>query len=226
MVTEHPGSQLQESSLKARGVATNVLREQSFKICVRSIVLFIGNGLFMTKNFLRKTTVWLFVATMCTVSSGYAVETTIRPGLWETSTTSDLLKLVPSIPPDQMENLMNLAKQHGIDMPKIENGAASARICITPEMAKKKMVPGLYQSQAGCTVQNTSQSGSRYSIDYTCSNADVKGTGKAEGNFSSPQQFAGRTTFDGIVRGNPIVQQAESTGRWLSDTCGAVKPFQ
>ena len=165
-------------------------------------------------------------ATLLEICSIGMAQNVIRPGLWETNTTSDLLKLVPSIPPDQMQNLMNLAQQHGIDMPKIQNGAASARICITPEMAAKKIVPGLFQNQSGCSVSHTVRDGNRYIIDYSCANANVTGKGKAEGSFSSPEKFSGRTTFDGVVRGNPIVQQAESTGSWLSASCGAVKPFQ
>ena len=180
----------------------------------------------MSNNFLKKTAMLSLAATLFEICSIGMAQNVIRPGLWETNTTSDLLKLVPSIPPDQMQNLMNLAQEHGIDMPRIQNGAASARICITLEMAAKRIVSGLFQNQLGCSVSHAAQDGSRYSIDYSCANADLTGNGKAAGSFSSPEKFSGRTTFDGVVRGNPIVQQAGSTGKWLSASCGAVRPFQ
>ena len=73
------------------------------------------------------------------VSVGNAAETPIRPGLWEITTTSMLLALVPQIPPEQMRQLTNLAKQYGLDLPRIENGAATSRICITQEMAEQEI---------------------------------------------------------------------------------------
>jgi hypothetical protein len=35
-----------------------------------------------------------------------------------------LLGLVPQIPPEQMQNLTNLARQYGLGIPKIQDGAA------------------------------------------------------------------------------------------------------
>jgi hypothetical protein len=145
-----------------------------------------------------------------------------RPGLWEISATNDLLALAPQIPSDQMEKLRGLARQHGFDMPKIENGAASSRICITPEMAAQNTMPDLYQQQSGCTTRNAVRSGARYSMDISCSGGQVRGSGHAEGMLESAESFSGTTTFSGTVQGNPVNERAQTSGRWVAESCGGL----
>lgn len=150
----------------------------------------------------------------------------MRPGLWEVTTTSDLLRLVPAIPPDQMQRLMNLARQNGFDMPQISNGAATSRACVSPAMAARQTLPILYQHQAGCSTRNASRDGNQYRLDFVCSGANVKGTGKAQGTFTNAESFAGQTAFDGTVNGTPVNEHADISGRWVEANCGAVKPLQ
>jgi hypothetical protein len=147
-----------------------------------------------------------------------------RPGLWEISATSDLLALVPQIPSDQMEKLRGLARQHGFDMPKIENGAASSRICITPEMAAQNTMPDLYQQQSGCTSRNAVRNGARYSVDISCSGDRVRGTGRTEGVLESAERFSGTSTFIGTVEGNPINERVQTSGRWIAASCKGLPP--
>jgi hypothetical protein len=142
-----------------------------------------------------------------------------RPGLWEISATNDLLALAPRIPSDQMEKLRGLARQHGFDMPRIENGAASSRICITPEMAAQNTMPDLYQQQSGCTSRNAVRNGARYSMDISCSGGQVRGSGRTEGMLESAERFSGTTTFNGTVQGNPVNEQAQTSGRWVAASC-------
>ena len=145
-----------------------------------------------------------------------------RPGLWEISATNDLLALAPPIPSDQMEKLRGLARQHGFDMPKIENGAASSRICITPEMAAQNTMPDLYQQQSGCTSRNATRNGARYSMEVSCSGGQVTGSGRSEGTLESPERFSGTSTFNGTVQGNPVNERAQTSGRWVAASCGGL----
>jgi len=129
-----------------------------------------------------------------------SAESNMLPGLWEVTTSSDLLWFVPQIPPDQMEGLKDLAKEYGIDMPKIENGSATSNTCITQEMASQKTPPGLYQSEMGCVAKNVTYIGNKYRLDFECTGEQVKGNGSAEGTFVSMKEFAGQTTFNGLCR--------------------------
>ena len=159
---------------------------------------------------------------MSTLAPAIAADIAPRPGLWEISATNDLLALAPQIPSDQMEKLRGLARQHGFDMPKIENGAASSRICITPEMAAQNTMPDLYQQQSGCTTRNAVRNGARYSMDISCSGGQVRGSGRSEGMLESPERFSGTTTFNGAVQGNPVNEQAQVSGRWVAASCGGL----
>lgn len=155
-----------------------------------------------------------------------AAQNDMRPGLWKITTTSDLLKLASQIPPDRMQQLMNLAKQHGVDMPQIQNGAATSMVCVTQAMADEKIPPGFYQDKSGCTAQNTTHTDNKYSWDFVCANPKLKGSGTAEAVFSNPQNFTGRTAFDGTVQGAPVKEHADISGQWINAACGAVKPPQ
>ena len=149
----------------------------------------------------------------------------MRPGLWEIATTSDLLLLAPHIPPEQMKNIKELAKENGFDMPQIENGAAISKACITPEMAKQKTLPNFYQDQIGCASKNATRNGNSYKVVFSCDSADLKGNGTAEGNLTSAEGFSGQTKFNGLAQGNPVNEKADITGKWLGASCGAVKPM-
>jgi hypothetical protein len=175
---------------------------------------------------MRKKHIPVLFVSIFMATAVQAAEHRMRPGLWEMSTTSDLLRLVPHIPADQMERLRNLARQNGIDMPEIRNGAATSKVCITPEMASRDIPPDLTQRESGCAAKNISRTGSTYKTDLVCDGPKVKGTGKAEGSFSSPESFTGRTEFVGEVQGTPVNERADTSGRWVGADCGTVRPPQ
>ena len=175
---------------------------------------------------MRKIFLPFIFASSLLVSTSHSAENNMRPGLWEMTTTSDLLRLVPQIPPDQMQNLMNLARQNGIDMPQIQNGAAISQVCISQEMADQKIPPDFYQNQSGCTAKNATRTGNKYRLEFACDNANLKGNGTAEGTFTSPERFSGRTEFDGVAQGNPINEHADTSGRWVSAHCETAKSPQ
>lgn len=174
---------------------------------------------------MRFTLLSLVALSVCTAPA-YAAQSSMRPGLWEMTTSSELLKLVPHIPPDQMQNLMRLAKQYGMEIPPIQNGAATSKTCITQAMADQNKFPDFYQNRAGCSARNTNHVGNRYQLDYACNSPQVKGSGSAEGVFTDQETFSGRTTFAGTIQGANVDEHADIKGRWIGPSCGAVKPLQ
>ena len=154
-----------------------------------------------------------------------AAENNMRPGLWQITTTSNLLLLVPHIPADQMQGIKDLAKDYGLDMPQIENGAAISQTCITQAMADQKTLPNFYNAQLGCSSKNATRSGNHYKTDFVCTSADLKGSGTAEGTITYPEAFTGQTSFIGTAQGNPVNEQADINGKWLNASCGEIKPL-
>jgi hypothetical protein len=173
-----------------------------------------------TGKFMRKLSL-SFSLLMALHMGAHAQENKIqmKPGLWEMSASSELLNLVEQIPPNQMQNLSNLAKQYGFDMPKIQNGAASSKVCITPEMAAQNIPPSAYHRQSGCETRNASRVDNRYSADLVCASDQVNGQGKAEATLNTPENFSGKTSFKGTVRGVAVDESANTSGRWLAATC-------
>lgn len=173
---------------------------------------------------MTKTLISILIGlTMAT--SGFAHQH-IRPGLWEITTKSDLLALVPHIPAEHMQQLNNLANRYGLKLPKIDNGAATSHLCITPEMAQQEIPTYFYENNSGCTVQNATRTGNNYKMDLVCANEHFQGNGSAQGTFTSPESFSGSTEFDSTVSGNPVYATAETVGRWVGERCVAVNPLQ
>lgn len=175
---------------------------------------------------MHKTLLALTLIPSVLVSTTYAEDLKLRPGLWEITTTSDLLRLVPHISPDQMQGLKDMAKQYGLEMPKIQNGAATSQVCITQEMADRKELPELSPNQAGCSTKNASRTGNNYKLEYSCAHPQLNGNGTAEGVLTSPERFTAHTSFAGTAQGNPVNEKAEIKGQWMDANCGAIKSAQ
>ncbi len=174
---------------------------------------------------MRKIFIALTLISPLLVSTANSAEFNMRSGLWQITTSSDLLWLAPQIPPDQMQNIKGLAKDYGIDMPQIENGAAISNACITQEMANQKTLPNFYQTELGCTSKNATRVGNNYKIDFVCASAALKGSGTAEGTVTSPENFSGQTKFNGVAQSNPVNERADISGKWINASCGTVKPL-
>ena len=154
-----------------------------------------------------------------------AAEIKMRPGLWQITTTSDLLLLAQHVPPDQMQSIKDLASEYGLEMPQIENGTAISQACITQEMSAQKTLPNLYNAQLGCSSKNATRSGNNYKIDFVCASPDLKGNGTAEGAITNSETFTGQTNFSGEAQGIPANERADINGKWINTSCGAVKPL-
>ena len=161
----------------------------------------------------------LLLIALLMMSTTSLATNTIRPGLWEITTTSNLLAMVPHIPSQQMQQITNLVEQYGLQMPKIQNDAVISNVCITQQMADQEVPTHFYESQSGCSVKNAIKTGNHYKVDLSCTNAQFQGTGVAEGDFSSPEHFTGQTEFDSVVQGMPVFATAETSGRWIEENC-------
>lgn len=168
---------------------------------------------------------FLIGASSFMVSAANVTEDNLRPGLWQITTSSDLLWLAPQISPERMRELQDLAEQYGVEMPQIQMGEATSKVCITQEMAEQQKFPIFYQSELGCETRNATRDGNKYRLDFACSGPELKGKGNAEGTITSSESFSGRTHFDGEAQGVPVNEYADISGRWVDASCGMVKPM-
>ncbi len=173
---------------------------------------------------MHKTMFNIGLGILLLVASAFSqAETIIRAGLWEITTRSDLLGLVQHVPSEQMQQISQLAKQYGVKIPHIQDGAVTSHICITPEMAQQGIPPGFYEDQSGCSVVNAQRSGNRYQVDLNCDSPRFKGSGQVEGIFPTPESFTGRTVFNSTVQGAPVNVSADTIGRWISERCEIIR---
>jgi hypothetical protein len=145
----------------------------------------------------------------------------MRAGLWELTTQSDLVRMLPKFSAAQIEQMRVM----GIDVPDVRDGTIVNKICISPEMAAQDEPPLLEPNDSGCRRSAYQRDGSRYSMTMQCDGAEVQGQGQITGVFGGNQRFTSTSRFEGIVHGLPLNQTQQTSGRWLAEDCGAVRPL-
>ncbi len=146
---------------------------------------------------------------------------TMKPGLWEVVIKSDMTQQMPDIPPAQLEQMRKM----GIEMPAKRDGGIVQRLCMTKEMVERNQTPGAGREQHDCKVGKQSRSGNSYRTEVVCDGANMKGTGVIKGTLNGSEKFSSTYDFMGTMRGQPLNQHHESSGKWISADCGNVKPL-
>jgi hypothetical protein len=172
-----------------------------------------------------KIIIALIFSTATLSSTANTNKINMRAGLWEITTTSDLLLLAQHIPTDQLNGIAQIAKKYGFEMPQLKNGAAISQACITQEMVDQHTLPNFYQEELGCTSNNATRNGNRYQVNFSCSSAELKGKGMAEGLITSVKSFSGTSTFKGVAQGASVNETADIGGQWVSASCGSIAPL-
>lgn len=158
-------------------------------------------------------------------STAKETNTNMRAGLWEIKTSSDLLLLAQYLPKDQLKGIVEAAKEYGLEMPQLDNGAAISQTCITQEMAAKQSLPNFYQQELNCKTSKATRNGNQYHVNFSCNSAMVKGNGTAQGKITSAERFSGTSHFNGTAQGAPVNEKADVQGKWISAKCGKVRPL-
>ena len=82
-----------------------------------------------------------------------------------------------------MQKMANLAKQYGLEMPQIQNGVATSKVCITQQMAEQEIPSYFHENQSGCTVKNATKAGNSYRMDLVCAGTQFQGKRKSRRDF-------------------------------------------
>lgn len=167
---------------------------------------------------------FLFIISIATV---VAKETNknMRAGLWEITTSSDLLLLAQHIPKEQLKGFEEIAKEYGVEMPQLDNGTAISQACITQKMATQQSLPNFHQESLNCTTNKSVRKGNQYHVNFSCNSVMLNGDGNAKGIITSAEHFSGTSHFKGVVQGAPVNEKANIQGKWVSANCGKVKPL-
>jgi hypothetical protein len=162
----------------------------------------------------------LISVSLCALSIGAQAQEKMKPGLWEMTVRSDMLKAMPAIPPAQLEEL----KKRGIKIPAMENGAAIQKMCVTAEMTDKVGKNPLQNNPGDCKEKSNSRAGSTYTVEMVCDSPRLKGTGTVKASFTE-KSLQSVYDFKGVANNRPANQHIETTGKWLGADCGDIKPL-
>ena len=156
-----------------------------------------------------------------------------KPGLWEMtnkmggnaqmdSAMAEAQKQMAAMPPDQRKMMEEMMAKQGINMPTAKSGGAMGiKICITPEMAARNEMPN--QQDGDCTTTITSRSGSTMKAKFVCTEPPM--TGEGTYTFSGDTAYTADIKMRTTQNGKPENMTIQASGKWLSSSCGAIKPL-
>jgi len=157
---------------------------------------------------------------LCAMTLAAQAQEKMKPGLWEMTVRSDMLKSMPAIPPAQLEEL----KKRGIKIPAMENGAAIQKMCVTAEMTDKVGKNPLQNNPGDCKEKSSSRTVNTSTVEMVCDSPRLKGTGIIKATYSD-KTLQSVYDFKGVSNNRPVNQHIETSGKWLSADCGDVKPY-
>jgi len=173
----------------------------------------------------------LFVGGVLVLTAAATGAQTIKPGLWEMSTrmgggSGDMEKLMAesqkhmdAMPPEQRKKIAEMMAKQGISMGAPGSGM-SVKICMTKDMIERNEVT---RQEGNCKQTGTQKTGNTMTFSVACTNPPSTGEGQVI--FSSPEAYTSKMTIHTTRQGKPETMKMESSGKFLSTDCGAIKPM-
>jgi hypothetical protein len=158
----------------------------------------------------------------------------IKPGLWET-TTSSQSQGTPAIPPEQQAQMEKMRASMSPEMrAKIEAAQKKAnsgaphvqKSCVTKEDLNKPLAFDSGRADGNCTKTVLKSTSNAQEVRIDCSSDRYKSTGIARFTAPNPETFNGtiESTLTPVGKGAPITVKTSASGKWLGSDCGDVKP--
>lgn len=146
-----------------------------------------------------------------------------RPGLWELQHKTavdgqalpDMDKMLQQVPPEMRGQVEAMMAKNGAGLK-----GKNITICLTAEQIAKQEYGGDPQSQ--CKVSDVKTEGNVTHMKMQCSRP--KGQGETSITHLSPESWSSTTKMTVEEAGSSHTVNSESTARWVSADCGAVKP--
>jgi hypothetical protein len=152
----------------------------------------------------------------------------LKPGLWEIATQmqggagakndemAKAMKELQNLPPEQRKMMESMMAKQGVQLGSAPGGGMSIKICMTKEMVERNHMPS---QQGDCKHTYSQRSGNTMKFAFVCTKPPSSGEGQI--TFASPEAYQTRmSTTSGANK-----MDMQSSGRWLSTDCGAVKPL-
>ena len=182
---------------------------------------------------LQRITTSLLSTLVLGVSAAAQAQST-KPGLWEVTqkmggnaqmdqAMTQMQQQMAGMSPAERKMMQDMMARQGVAMPApAAGGGMATKICITPEMAAKQDMPA--QTEGECTTTITSRSASALKMNFVCKNPPS--TGEGTYTFSGDTAYTMKMLVNTTHKGKPQSMTLDGQGKWLSASCGAVKPLK
>lgn len=182
----------------------------------------------------HSTTRTTLTAGLLALASSCALAQNTRPGLWEIqhkmlgtpqmdAAMAEMQQQMAAMPPAQRKQMEAMMAAQGVSAPMAAAGGGMAmKVCITPEMAASHELPS--QTEGDCTTTVTSRSGNTVKMRFVCTDPQAEGDGTYtfKGDTSYTMQMAMQSTR----KGKTDAIKMSGQGKWLSASCGNIKPLK
>lgn len=168
------------------------------------------------------------------VFSAAALAQSTKPGLWEINqkmggnpemdqAMAQMQQQMAGMSPAEKKMMQDMLARQGVSMPAAGAGGGMAmKVCITPEMAAKQDMP--VQTEGDCTTTITSRSANTLKMNFVCKNPPSSGEGTY--TFSGDTAYTMKMLMKTTHQGKPVSTTLDGQGKWLSASCGTVKPLK
>ena len=149
---------------------------------------------------------------------------TMKAGLWEMKSETQNTEMnealasmqeqLANMPPEQRKQMESMMAKSGVS---VGNKGTDIKICIGKEQASNLKIPNQNPS---CKQDIVEKKVGYLKIKYTCSNPPSKG--EAEITFQNDTSFKSKHS---VIQASGEKMDMTQTGKWLSDSCGNLKPL-
>jgi len=163
------------------------------------------------------------------LTAGIVEGASIRPGVWEYTTTiksqngemekamAQMEQQMASLPPEQRKMMEKSMAAQGV---ALGSKANSVRVCVTKENAARKFIPS---SDGQCEQTIVRQSTNSVWFKFACK-GNPPSSGEGEYTFIGDSSYKGKMTVRTKTQGRTEVVQMNHTGKWISSDCKTIKP--
>ena len=174
----------------------------------------------------------LLLGALVLASMAHAQST--RPGLWEINqkvgghaemdqAMAQMQQQMAGLSAAEKKMMQDMMARQGVTLPTPGAGGGMVmKVCITPEMAAKQDMP--VQTEGECTTTITSRSANTLKMNVVCKNPPSSGEGTY--TFSGDTAYTMKMLMKTTHQGKPVSTTLDGQGRWLSASCGTVKPVK
>lgn len=172
------------------------------------------------------------VAAALALPCGLAQAQKMAPGLWENqfelgsgnpemqAQMKRAQEQMAKMPPEQRKMMEEMMAKQGVNM-GTAGGKPSFRYCITKEQAERNQIPT--DNEGRCKQDSLDRSGNTLRFKYSCANPPSRGTGEI--TFSGDKAYTMKMVVEGTsAKGQTGQMTMNSSAKWVSADCGAVKP--